>query len=169
MVLKSFFKALGRVFRFKRKRRSPKTRRKTRKRRRIEKRRPERRRPARRVRRVRRRRAARKHHPGGRRTKARRQTQGKRQPGARLPAQPPLAGTITHYFPRVKAAVFVCRLPLSVGEPVWIKGATTNFRQTVVSMQIDRKAIDRARKGDEIGLEVLRDVRVGDHVYRMQA
>jgi len=77
-----------------------------------------------------------------------------------------LLGEITHYFPKVQAAVFVCRGPLSVGEPILVKGKTTHFRQTVSSMQIDRKSIDRARRGQEIGLEVLKEVRVGDSIYR---
>ncbi|MDD5019719.1 MAG: translation elongation factor-like protein [Candidatus Omnitrophica bacterium] len=75
------------------------------------------------------------------------------------------AGEISHYFPKVKAAVFKCRVPLAIGDAVWIKGKNTNFRQTVGSMQIDRKPIERASKGQEIGLGVLRDVCEGDGIY----
>lgn len=56
--------------------------------------------------------------------------------------------------------------PLVLGEPVWVKGKITDFRQTVGSMQIDRKPIEKARPGQEIGLEVFREVRQGDAVYR---
>jgi hypothetical protein len=76
-----------------------------------------------------------------------------------------LIGTITHYFPKVKAAVVKLKKPLSVGDPVWIKGKTTDFRQTVSSLQIDRAAVPKARAGQEVGLEVMRDVREGDEVF----
>ncbi|QAT18015.1 hypothetical protein BU251_04460 [Candidatus Velamenicoccus archaeovorus] len=76
-----------------------------------------------------------------------------------------MAGDITHYFPKVKAAVFKCRVPLAIGDAVWVKGRNTDFRQTVGSMQIDRRPIERAVKGQEIGLEVFKDVHEGDGIY----
>ncbi len=76
-----------------------------------------------------------------------------------------LIGTVTHYYPKVRAAVVKLKKPLSAGDPVWIKGKTTDFRQTVSSMQIDRAAVAKARAGQEVGLEVMRDVRQGDEVF----
>lgn len=86
---------------------------------------------------------------------------------AKRPAKSPWvpAGEISHYFPKVKAAVFKCRAPLAIGDAIWVKGRNTDFRQTVGSMQIDRKPIERASKGQEIGLEVFKDVRPGDQVF----
>lgn len=77
-----------------------------------------------------------------------------------------IVGFITHYFPKVNAAVVKLKKPLLVGEPIWIKGKVTDFKQTVGSMQINRLAIDKARAGQEIGLEVFRQVRPGDSVLR---
>lgn len=74
-------------------------------------------------------------------------------------------GVITHYFPKVNAAVVKLKSSLSLGEPVWIKGNTTDFKQTVGSIQIDRKPLEKAKKGQEIGLEVFKEVRPGDMVY----
>ncbi|MGE5280550.1 MAG: translation elongation factor-like protein [Deltaproteobacteria bacterium] len=71
---------------------------------------------------------------------------------------------ITHYFPKVRAAVLDVKRPLRIGDPVWIKGKSTDFRQTVASLQIDRKPVDAVRPGQEAGLEVMRDVRPGDVV-----
>ncbi|OIO36407.1 MAG: hypothetical protein AUJ74_02570 [Candidatus Omnitrophica bacterium CG1_02_44_16] len=76
-----------------------------------------------------------------------------------------MIGAITHYFPKVNAAVVKLKRPLKIGEPIWIKGKVTDFRQTVGSMQIDRKPIESARPGQEIGLQVFRDVRPGDLVF----
>ncbi len=75
-------------------------------------------------------------------------------------------GLITHYFPHVQAAVIKLKGPLSMGETVKVKGHTTDFTQTVSSMQIDRMDISNAKKGDEIGLQVISRVRQGDKVYK---
>ena len=76
-------------------------------------------------------------------------------------------GLVTHYYPNVKAAVIKLKRPLSVGEPILIKGRATDFRQTVGSMQIDRVPIEKGKRGQEIGLEVMREVRQGDVVYTL--
>jgi hypothetical protein len=109
----------------------------------------------------------RKKEPAPLKKKIKKRSAAKKAPGAhhRREERATLAGTVTHYFPKVNAAVIQCKKSLSIGEPIWIKGATTNIRQTVGSMQIDRKPIDRARAGQEIGLEVFKEVRPGDNVY----
>ena len=73
-------------------------------------------------------------------------------------------GVVTHYFPHVRAAVIKLKAPLSIGEVIKIKGHTTDFTQSVVSMQIDRVPINQAKKGDEIGLLVNSRVRQHDTV-----
>ena len=78
----------------------------------------------------------------------------------------PVIGTVTHYFPHVRAAVIKIKTPLSVGDSVKIKGHTTDFIQKVTSMQIDHVPIDSAKKGDEIGLLVDSRVRQHDIVYK---
>jgi len=83
----------------------------------------------------------------------------------RVTKKPKVIGVITHYFPKVNAAVVKLKRPLKIGEPIWIKGKMTDFRQTAGSMQIDRKPIETARAGQEIGLQVFRDVRPGDFVF----
>ena len=75
-----------------------------------------------------------------------------------------IVGTITHYFPKVRAAVIKTLCPLSVGDTIRIKGHTTDFTQGVTSLQIDRKPIDTAQKGQEIGLLVTSRVRRKDTV-----
>lgn len=76
-------------------------------------------------------------------------------------------GEITHYFAKVKAAVIKLNAPLAVGDKINIKGHTTDFTQTVSSLQIDRVAINSASKGDEIGLMVESRVRCGDKVTKI--
>ncbi len=61
-------------------------------------------------------------------------------------------GNITHYFSKINVAVVDLMLPLSVGDRIQIKGPMTDFEQTVDSMQIDRRAIQRAEGGQSVGL-----------------
>ena len=73
-------------------------------------------------------------------------------------------GIITHYFPHVQAAVVKLSAPLNLGDTIKLKGHTTDFTQTVTSMQIDRVPITQAQKGQEIGLMVVSRVRRNDVV-----
>jgi hypothetical protein len=76
-------------------------------------------------------------------------------------------GTVTHYFPHVRAAVIKLKAPLSVGEIIKVKGHTTDFTQNVTSLQMDRDPIVTAKKGQEIGLQVDSRVRQHDLVYKV--
>ena len=76
-------------------------------------------------------------------------------------------GKVTHYFTRIGVAVVELTDTLSVGDRILIKGATTNFEQTVESMQIEHKNIDVAHSGQSIGLKVDQRVREGDRVYKI--
>jgi len=75
-------------------------------------------------------------------------------------------GQITHFFPKISVAVVELTLPLVVGDSILVKGPTTDFQQTADSMQIDRKAIQRAEGGQSIGLKVAQPVREKDVVYK---
>ncbi len=79
-----------------------------------------------------------------------------------------LAAQVTHYFPKVNAAVIKLKKTLYIGMPVLIKGNNTNFRQTVGSMQMNHKPIDKGMRGQEVGLEVLRPVVSGDNIYEVK-
>ncbi len=77
-------------------------------------------------------------------------------------------GEVTHYFPHVKAAaVLVLKDGLKVGDRIYLKGHTTNFKEKINSMQLDRVPIQEAKKAQEIGLLVKSRVRIGDTVYRI--
>jgi len=77
-------------------------------------------------------------------------------------------GEITHYFPHVKAAaIMLLKDGMKVGDKIYIKGHTTDFKETVKSIQLDRVSIPQGKKGQEIGLLVKSRVRQGDSVYRI--
>ena len=76
-------------------------------------------------------------------------------------------GEVTHYYVRIGVAVVRLRAPLSLGERILIKGATTHLEQDVTSMQIEHNDITRARAGQSIGLKVDGRIREKDKVYRI--
>lgn len=91
----------------------------------------------------------------------------KKSPGASRPKES-LVGRITHFFPKVNAAVIIItRGKLSLGDTIRIVGPIDSFVQQIKSMQINRTPIKTAKKGDEIGLEVLKPVDDKYRVYRL--
>ena len=77
-------------------------------------------------------------------------------------------GEVTHYFPHVNAAaVMVLKGGINVGDQLYIKGHTTDFKEKVDSIQLDHVSIESSKKGQEIGLLVKSRVRIGDGVYRI--
>lgn len=77
-----------------------------------------------------------------------------------------IIGTVTHYFPKVRAAAVKLKAALALGDTVRIKGYTTDFTQKVISLQIDRVVVNSAKKRDEVGLLVDSRVRKGDKVCK---
>ncbi|MDP2929501.1 MAG: hypothetical protein Q8O01_05510 [Candidatus Omnitrophota bacterium] len=77
-------------------------------------------------------------------------------------------GKVTHYFGHVNAAaVKLLKGGLKVGDSIYIKGHTTDFKERVTSIQLDHAAIPFGEKGQEIGLSVKSRVRQGDSVYKI--
>jgi len=75
-------------------------------------------------------------------------------------------GRVIHFYPRISVAIVELSAPLSVGDKIVIKGASTNFEQIVESMQIQHKNVERAEAGQLIGLKVNQRVREKDIVYK---
>lgn len=91
---------------------------------------------------------------------------------AKAPKSPELMlekiGEVTHYFPHVNAAaVKMLKSGLKVGDRIYLKGHTTDFKEDVQSIQLDHAPITEAKKSQEIGLMVKSRVRIGDSVYRI--
>jgi len=76
-------------------------------------------------------------------------------------------GRVTHFYPRISVAIVELKAPLNVGDKILIRGATTKFEQTVESMQIEHRNIEKAEAGQIIGLKVKERVRENDKVYRI--
>ena len=77
-------------------------------------------------------------------------------------------GRVTHYFPHVSAAVIkIEKERLKVGDQLYFKGHTSDFKTPVVSLQMDHSPIPEAKRGMEVGVQVPNRVREGDDVYKI--
>jgi len=77
-------------------------------------------------------------------------------------------GFVTHYYGHLSvAAIRLESGSLRVGDTIRILGHTSDFRQRVDSMQIDRQAVTEAGKRQEIGIKVAEHARENDEVYKV--
>ena len=74
-------------------------------------------------------------------------------------------GEVSTYFSHVNVAAVKLSRTLKVGQRIRFKGNTTNFEQEVDSLQIDRKDVGEAKKGDHVGIKVAEKVRPHDKVF----
>jgi translation initiation factor IF-2 len=79
-----------------------------------------------------------------------------------------LVGIVTHYFGKPKvAAIELTAGKLEVGDTVRIVGHTSDFTQSIDSMQIEHASVQSAKAGDRIGIQVVEHAREHDKVYRV--
>ncbi len=77
-------------------------------------------------------------------------------------------GKVTHFFPQVNAAAVTIESgSLEPGQELFFKGATTNFKMKINSLQINRVPVTSASKGMEVGILVKKRVREGDEVFKL--
>ncbi|MCD6215671.1 MAG: translation elongation factor-like protein [Candidatus Aenigmarchaeota archaeon] len=76
-------------------------------------------------------------------------------------------GKIEHFFTHISVAVIKLTDELKLGDKIHIKGASTDFTQSVDSMQVEHKNVDVAGPDDSIGLKVKERVREGDKVFKI--
>jgi len=78
-------------------------------------------------------------------------------------------GIIENYYTKQQAAaVRLLEEGISVGDEIVIEGNTTYLRQQVHSLKKNGEPVDRAEKGDTIGLAVEGQVRKNDRVFMIQ-
>jgi hypothetical protein len=79
-----------------------------------------------------------------------------------------LVGEITHFFSRIEVVVIkMTKGNLRIGDQIQIKGRATDFIQKVDSLQIESVDVKVARKGQLVGLKVVKKVKAGDKIYKL--
>lgn len=86
---------------------------------------------------------------------------------AKLKGPKPI-GVVTHYYGGIGVAIVKFGKAVKAGTMAHFKGATTDFKEALSSMQYDHKPIDSAPKGKEVGVKVKEKVREGDEVFAVE-
>jgi len=76
-------------------------------------------------------------------------------------------GRITHYYGNISVGIVELSDTLKVGDTIHIKGHTSDFNQTVDSIQIEHKNVSEAKAGDLVGIKVIQKVHPHDKVYKI--
>ncbi|MDD5148110.1 MAG: hypothetical protein PHH08_01455 [Candidatus ainarchaeum sp.] len=77
-------------------------------------------------------------------------------------------GKITHYFDKIGVAVIELSDSLKNGEKIAVEGHSGEvFEQLVESMQIDRKPVPSAKKGQAIGIKLVQPVKPIAQVFKV--
>lgn len=75
-------------------------------------------------------------------------------------------GRVSNYFDHVGVAAIKLDAALKVGDVIKIIGGEKEIEQAVKSMQIQHEKVEKAKKGDEIGVKVKDKVHKGYRVFK---
>jgi len=75
-------------------------------------------------------------------------------------------GIVTHWYAHLSVAAVRLTDTLAVGDRIHIKGRTTDLVETVRSMEIEHRKVERAEPGDDVALAVEGHVRHRDVIFR---
>ncbi|RMF92046.1 MAG: translation elongation factor-like protein [Candidatus Schekmanbacteria bacterium] len=77
-------------------------------------------------------------------------------------------GVVDNYFNKVGvAAIKITSGTLSIGDKIRFLGNTTDFEQTVESMQIEHQPVEKVSAGDMVGIKTTDRVRKLDKVLKI--
>ncbi|MFB3886152.1 MAG: EF-Tu/IF-2/RF-3 family GTPase [Thermodesulfobacteriota bacterium] len=77
-------------------------------------------------------------------------------------------GEVIKFFGKIGvAAIRLSEGSLKVGETIHVVGHTTDFTQTIDSMQVENQNVQEAGSGADIGIKVKDRVREHDVVYKV--
>ena len=76
-------------------------------------------------------------------------------------------GRVTHYYDKLNVAVLALTEAIRLGDTVHILGHSTDFRQEVTSLQVERQPVSEARPGQDVALKVAQRVHPHDAVFKI--
>lgn len=78
-------------------------------------------------------------------------------------------GKITHYYGHLSVGIIQLSDDLKVGDTIHIKGHSSDFTQTIDSIQIEHATVNEAKPGDMAGIKVSQKVHPHDTVLKVIA
>ena len=74
-------------------------------------------------------------------------------------------GKVSNYFAHIGVAAIKLTTGLKKGDKIRIVGGEIDAKETVKSMQLQHDKVEKAKKGDEIGIKIKAKVRKGYKVF----
>ena len=78
-----------------------------------------------------------------------------------------MVGAVSHYYTHLGVAAVVLEGELQVGDTIHVKGHTSDFTQKIESIQIEHESVDKAGKGDNVGIKMVEHAREHDKVFKV--
>lgn len=75
-------------------------------------------------------------------------------------------GEVTHFYDKICVAVVKFNQGVAVGEEVCFEGPKNAFSQALESMQLEHQPVQKAKKGQEVGVKVKKAVKEGYKIYK---
>ena len=85
---------------------------------------------------------------------------------ADLPKKFQCIGEITHYLDNIEVAIIMLSAQLKKGDLILMQGEDMIFLQEVSEMQVDRKPVNKAKKGSHIGIKSAYPARINGRIYK---
>jgi len=76
-------------------------------------------------------------------------------------------GRVFNYFEHVGVIAIELSGSLKLGDTIRIVGGDSDFTEVVDSMQIEGKNVEKAKKGDRVGIKVSEKVHKGYKVFKV--
>jgi len=76
-------------------------------------------------------------------------------------------GKVTHYYDNIGVAILELEDTLKVGDRIKFEGHGADFEQEVTSLQVNHKQVEKASKGEMIGMKTDQKVREGTDVEKV--
>ncbi len=77
-------------------------------------------------------------------------------------------GVVAHYYSNIGVGIIKIEADgLKAGDTLHFKGHTSDFQQTIDSLQIEHKEVPEAKVGDMVGVKVNEHVREHDEVFKV--
>jgi len=77
-------------------------------------------------------------------------------------------GKVTHYYGKIGVAIIELSAALKVGDKIKFQDKHAEFEQTVDSMQVEHAAVQEAKAGDVVGVQVAQKLDEGAVVSKVE-
>ncbi len=74
---------------------------------------------------------------------------------------------VVKYFAKPSVAALQIQGSVKKGDTLRFHGKTTDFKQKIISMEIDNKPVEEVNAGDLVGIKTDERVRENDRVYKI--